>query len=275
MSGLPIHVHGLLGVGPYRQAPGRDPVPLLLPAGHERIELVTGGRGWIRRHAHEGGGWAEVTTGSIAWQHAGDLTIARSDHADPYRCLAISVAVAGGSRRCVPRLSRWDDAVGLRSFVRTALRFAGDPAADREALLAFLYGRLLLAAKQDTRTAPASTPLQQALVALERDYRSGIRLDALAREIGWSVAHLHDRFQAHLGISPHQWLMRRRLHAARQLLAATDQPIIEVADACGFSDAAALCRESVKFLEQRIQSVFVCDHDERKKFVVRRSLEHG
>jgi AraC-like DNA-binding protein len=242
MSGLPSHVHGLLGVGPYRQSPGRDPVPHLLPAGHERIEIVTGGRGWIRCHAHEGGGWAEVTAGSIAWQQAGDHTIARSDHGDPYRCLAISVAVARESRRCAPRLSRWDDADELRSFVRTALRLAGDPAADREALLAFLYGRVLLAAKQDTRADPAPTPLQQALNALERDYRIGIRLDALAQEVGWSVAHLHDRFQAHLGISPHQWLMRRRLHAARQLLAATDQPIVEVAEACGFTDAATFCR---------------------------------
>ena len=56
------------------------------------------------------------------------------------------------------------------------------------------------------------------------------------------VPHLHDRFQAHFGLSPHQWLMRRRLHAARQLLAATDQPIVEIADACGFADAAAFCR---------------------------------
>ena len=70
----------------------------------------------------------------------------------------------------------------------------------------------------------------------------GIDLETLAREAGWSVPHLHDRFQAHLGISPHQWLMRRRLHAARQLLAATDQPIAEIAGACGFADAAAFCR---------------------------------
>ena len=242
MSGLPAHVHSLLGVGPYRQPAGRDPVPKLLLPGHERIELVTGGRGWIHRHVHEGGGWAEVTSGSIAWQQAGDHTIARSDPDDPYRCLAISVTVAPDSRRCVPRLSRWDDADELRSFVRTALRLAGDPNADREALLAFLYGRLLLAAKHDTRSTPAPTPLQRALAALERDYRTGIDLETLAREAGWSVPHLHDRFQAHLGISPHQWLMRRRLHAARQLLAATDQPIAEIAGACGFADAAAFCR---------------------------------
>jgi AraC-like DNA-binding protein len=242
MSGLPAHVLSLLGVGPYRQPAGRDPVPRLLPPGHECIELVTGGRGWVRRHLQEGGGWAEVTTGSIAWQQAGDHTIARSDPDDPYRCLAISVAVARESQRCVPRLSRWDDADELRSFVRTALRLAGDPAADRAALLAFLYGRLLLAASHDTRSAPAPTPLQRALAALEREYATGINLETLAREAGWSVPHLHDRFQAHFGISPHQWLIRRRLHAARQLLAATDQPIVEVATTCGFADAAAFCR---------------------------------
>ena len=83
MSGLPAHVHSLLGVGPYRQPAGRDPVPKLLLPGHERIELVTGGRGWIHRHAHEGGGWAEVTSGSIAWQQ--EQQRRRERRADPPR----------------------------------------------------------------------------------------------------------------------------------------------------------------------------------------------
>ena len=226
----------------YRESPDRDPVPHLLPPGMERIEIVTGGRGWVRQHAHEGGGWSEVTAGSIAWQAAGDSTIARSDRLDPYRCLAISVAVERGVARCVPRISRWDDPDEVRAFVRTAVRLSGDQTADREALLAFLYGRLLLAAQSAGAGAPAPAPLQRVLAILERQHVTGISVAELAVEAGWSVPHLHERFRTHLGISPHQWLVRRRLHAARQLLAATDQPVVEIARACGFADAAAFCR---------------------------------
>jgi AraC-like DNA-binding protein len=242
MSGLPSHVRGLLGVGLYRQPADRDPVPYLLQSGMERIELVSGGRGWVRRHAHEGGGWYEVTAGSIAWQAAGDLTIARSDHRDPYRCLAISVTVERGAARCVPRLSRWDDLDEVRAFVRTAVRLSGDQTVDRDALLAFLYGRLLLAAHSAGAGAPAPAPLQRVLAILERQHVAGISVNELAAEAGWSVPHLHERFRVHLGISPHQWLVRRRLHAARQLLAATDQPVVDIARACGFADSAAFCR---------------------------------
>lgn len=56
------------------------------------------------------------------------------------------------------------------------------------------------------------------------------------------MSHLHAAFRRQLGTTPHQWLVRRRLHAARQLLAATDQPLEEVAKACGFADAPAFCR---------------------------------
>jgi AraC-like DNA-binding protein len=225
----------------YRQPPGRNPGPHRVGVGNERIELVTGGKGAI---ALADGTWADVSVGSIAWQAAGDLTIARSDFNDPYRCLAVSVAVTPGAVRPVPRLTRWEDVDEVRAFVRTALRLAADPAADREWLLAFVYGRLLLAAQGagNSSAGVIPEPLQRVLAVLEKRLADGIGIDELAATAGWSVSHLHAAFRRHLGVSPHQWLLRRRLHAARQQLAATDVPIAAVAAACGFADAAAFCR---------------------------------
>jgi len=240
MSTLPKHVRGLHGMSLYQQAPGRHPVPHRVTAGHEKIELVTGGRGWIEQD----GQWREVRAGDIVWQALGDLTIARSDFVDPYRCLAVSVAVDPAGSRPVPRLTHWDDGDEWQGFVRSALRLAADPRADRGWLLAFVYGRLLLAASSAGVNAvpDGPQPLRRALDLLERRHIAGVGIDELAHVAGWSVSHLHAAFRRHLGVSPHQWLLRRRLHAARHLLAATDQPIAAVATASGFADAAAFCR---------------------------------
>lgn len=241
MSGLPPHVRALHGLSMYRQAHGRHPGPHRVGVGNERIELVTGGHGEI---SLADGGWAPVAVGSIVWQATGDLTIARSDFADPYRCLAVSIAVVPGAARPVPRLTQWEDLDEMRAFVRTALRLVADPAADRGWLLAFVYGRLLLAAQGagDSAASAIPEPLQRVLAVLDKRLAEGIGIDELAATAGWSVSHLHAAFRRHLGVSPHQWLLRRRLHAARQQLAATDMPIAAVAAACGFADAAAFCR---------------------------------
>jgi AraC-like DNA-binding protein len=234
------HVRELLGVTHYHQARGRHPGPRFIPAERECIELVTGGRGWV---LHEGN-WVEVLPGTLVWQAEGDQTIGRSDFDDPYRCLAVNVAVERARARRVPRLTRWDDVEDARWFTREAVRWAMDDAVDRGAVLAWIYGRLLFQASLSVRQerAALSPQLRAVQEALDTRYAEPLRLAELARRIGWSEAHLHAMFRARLGTSPHQYLIQRRLRAARELLAATRQPIGDVAVACGFADAAAFCR---------------------------------
>lgn len=237
MQGLP-HVRALLGAFDFRQPPGRHPNPTLIAPGQERIELVTGGRGFVE----DGGRWIEVRAGDIAWQCAGDHTIGRSDFADPYRCLAISIAVDPGASRPAPRVTRWDDVDEARAFARDVLRHAAAERTDRAALLAFVYGRLLLQARLATAGDELPTPLRRALDLLDAHTVDGVRLRDLAAAAGWSESHFHAAFRRHLGTSPHRYLLARRIRAAREQLAATAQPIAAIAVACGFADAAAFCR---------------------------------
>jgi AraC family transcriptional regulator len=39
-----------------------------------------------------------------------------------------------------------------------------------------------------------------------------------------------------LGISPHRWLMQRRVDVAKDLMLTTDSSLVEIALKCGFSD---------------------------------------
>lgn len=68
-----------------------------------------------------------------------------------------------------------------------------------------------------------------------------IRLQAAAELLGRSVSHLVRSFTRHVGVSPHAYVIGRRVEAARHLLLHGGRPA-EVALAVGFYDQAHLTR---------------------------------
>lgn len=235
------HVRSLASAGLYVQPHGRHPVPSPIVQGQERIELVTGGRGWVQ---HEGA-WIEVTPGSLVWNVAGDHTIGRSDFADPYRCLAIYMVVRPGGRRIAPRVTRWEDPAEVDGFVQRVGRLLADDDLDRAAVGAFVYARLLLQARLwagRDRQRPLPLQLRRVVDILDGRYAQPLDIPALAADAGWSPGHLHDVFRRHLGTTPHRYLLRRRVRAAREALASDRQGLAEVAAATGFATPQALIR---------------------------------
>ena len=76
---------------------------------------------------------------------------------------------------------------------------------------------------------------------LDDDPATDPGLDALAREAGLSRFQLLRAFARELGMTPHAYLVQRRLALARSLLDA-GQPIAQAALAAGFSDQSHLTR---------------------------------
>lgn len=76
---------------------------------------------------------------------------------------------------------------------------------------------------------------------LHEGYAREIRLDDLAQEAGCSRFKISRAFAAAYGLPPHAYLTRRRLEAARRLLA-QGEPAAEVAAAVGFADQSHLIR---------------------------------
>ena len=212
----------------------------MAPPGIERVEVVTGGRGWV----NDEGTWREVLPGDVLWHIEGDETIGRSDFADPYRCLAVTFTVSGPPLRRLPRFSRWDDPAEVLALTRRLVAEVADERIDRPLLARTVYSRLQLVVHTHllgTRTdLPAA--LTRALALVERDPVAGLMVEDLAAEAGWSPTHFHAEFRRHLGSSPHQWLLERRLRAARERLVSSDEGLEAIALACGFGTAAALCR---------------------------------
>lgn len=88
---------------------------------------------------------------------------------------------------------------------------------------------------------PAARPgveprVEAAMQWMARRLSESIVLDDVASAAGLSVPHLIRLFRAHVGSTPMQFLERRRMERARQLLALTTRPIGDVAREVGFSD---------------------------------------
>lgn len=68
----------------------------------------------------------------------------------------------------------------------------------------------------------------------------------LARECGLSTGYFSRAFRQTTGITPHQWLIRRRLERARQLLLGNGLELADIALVCGFVDQSHFTRVFAK-----------------------------
>jgi transcriptional regulator GlxA family with amidase domain len=67
-------------------------------------------------------------------------------------------------------------------------------------------------------------------------------LAMLAGIAGVSIHHFARGFKQSAGVTPHHYLVQKRVERARDLLAQTDLPLSEIAYAVGFSDQSHLAR---------------------------------
>jgi AraC family transcriptional regulator len=73
---------------------------------------------------------------------------------------------------------------------------------------------------------------------MKSDLATNLDLSTLAAESGYSRTHFLRTFRAAMGYTPHQWLMRLRIEAARMMMRDKLRSLIDIALACGFSNHA-------------------------------------
>jgi AraC-like DNA-binding protein len=69
-----------------------------------------------------------------------------------------------------------------------------------------------------------------------------INLAMLAAVAGLSVHHFAREFKQSAGVTPHHYVTQKRVERAQEMLARTDLPLSEIANATGFSDQSHLAR---------------------------------
>ncbi len=82
--------------------------------------------------------------------------------------------------------------------------------------------------------------LKRVLERIEGSFQSEISLASLAQEVGYSRGHFLKMFRTSTGMTPHRYLVKRRIDHARSLLKRREISIIDVAAYCGFSSQAHL-----------------------------------
>lgn len=135
---------------------------------------------------------------------------------------------ARAPRRLSPHQLR--QAALLLGLLRDGEAGLGEPAL--AALLALFAGREAdVGGEVETR--PAA--IAEAKAYLDRHFADPVSLEALAKAVGLSRFHVVRRFAAVHGLTPHAYLLRRRVNAAKALMR-RGLPPAEVALACGFAD---------------------------------------
>ncbi len=92
-------------------------------------------------------------------------------------------------------------------------------------------------------TAPL-LPWQAARVRdyIERNLSQGIRVANLSALVFRTEAHFSRAFKRSFGVTPHAYVLRRRIELASQLMIESRTPLSEIALKCGFNDQAHLCK---------------------------------
>jgi len=87
-------------------------------------------------------------------------------------------------------------------------------------------------------TSPGLSPykLRQVTEYITAHLEEPLSLTQLAQTVQMSFTYFARQFKQAIGETPHQYVIRRRLERARQLLTETDLPLIDVGSQAGFSD---------------------------------------
>ena len=115
----------------------------------------------------------------------------------------------------------------------------------RQQMTDLLATRLLVAhAGTPVTTRPvigglAPTVLRRAIERLRSDSNADVSLAALASDAGLSRFHFCRAFKESTGLSPHAWLRQHQLEQAMTMLRDTDNSIVSIAAALGYSSQTA------------------------------------
>jgi AraC family transcriptional regulator len=90
--------------------------------------------------------------------------------------------------------------------------------------------------------------LRQVFEYIEVNLADNISLDDLASVVGLSVSHFNALFREAAGISPHQYLIRRRIERAKNLLSEGNLSISQIAIETGFAHQSHLARHMHRVL---------------------------
>ena len=217
------------------------------------IAIVTSGS--FQYRTRQGG--AVLAPGALLLGNAGACFECGHEHATGDRCLSfhftprLQEAVASalpGIRKIgfqVAHLPPVPDLAGLISEVEVARDHEDASAWEDIALRLCGAVAMTLADRKPSRISPTSREARRitgVLRRIEAEAETRLSLGDMARQAGMSAYHFLRVFRQIVGVTPHQYVLRTRLHRAAIRLRRTKEPISAVALDAGFDDLSTFNR---------------------------------
>lgn len=232
------HIEKLSKVLIFAASDNSSSIPKPLKKGFENVEILLDGEVFYPT----GDGMKRFGRGTIFWHHSGELDIWKSaSTGHGYRCVCFTfqtkenvVSVANG----ILTIGAWQDIQTLDSFVMEVRELFYTPGIDIDMLTAWVYGTLLrqfIQNSQQNQQFPRT--LYLALLHINVNLPKSIALVELASIVKCSVMHLNRLFKQHLKCTPAEYIMRRRMIHAANLLNSS-LPIKRISEECDFYSLA-------------------------------------
>ena len=212
------------------------------------LHMVRSGSGTLEKEKQS---W-NILEGEAFLIYPGETTIYRADRDNPWNYVWVGfhgfrsreiLMHAGFSRECPVVKVRDKDRLNMvlkKLLSELDLTFSGEMArtASLYELMALLAENHELETKLtgERENNPDYKYVKRAVEMIARAYRSHLRVEDIAKEIGISRNYLSSIFKREMGISPQEFLIDFRLEAAASLLRNTRDPVNAVAIEVGYSD---------------------------------------
>jgi len=243
MQNLTARLKGLKHVWFYMAPDHARITPVRIPENIELVELITDGKVFFEVDGHV----QTFGKGTIFWHRAGEETIWRTTPEAPYRCIVFHFIVSD-LHRPAARVSFWNANADtdIDRFASECISLFHAQALDVNVLALYIYSTLLRHAMVDRKASPRRNypkPLDQSLDYIHRNIGKYISIGVVAKYSQISSSQLFKLFQAHLGITPHKYILSQQMARARTMLAGTQLSIKEIAAACGFLNLEVFYRQ--------------------------------
>lgn len=233
---------------------------MAIPISYPALELRTYG-GEVRRHAHPHHQAVLPVEGRLAMRvgdspgavaaGAGAFVVAGTDHAfsaaGANRFIVIDVPAHGTfaddlikAAEVAPFFAVDAPLQGLLAYLSDAARLRPlerNEAVNAAGLLATAIWRRL-----ETGRAAASDGIARAIALAKRNFDQHLSISDLAAAAGMGRSQFHKAFRQRTGSTPAAFLLDLRLERAAAMIRSSDQRLVEIALALGFSEESALCR---------------------------------
>ncbi|MFA6289503.1 MAG: AraC family transcriptional regulator [Opitutaceae bacterium] len=189
--------------------------------------------------------------GAVFCHQGGQVSVSDSPPESYYNCYVVWFECSQEDFQLEwPRVFQWKDRKSMHAFAEEMLQAFHYAAMDRGVIGNLLLSRLSFELERSRlleRTQAIHPQLSLATDFINLNHAKPLSLDDVAKAADVSVSHLHMLFRAHLGETPHQYLIQKRLRIAGHALATGNLSVKAVAAEVGYPNAENFCRAFRKF----------------------------